>query len=101
MIVILGGCLGAEDARPPFNEIQVQLQRAPFSENAIRQRSERVLKRLAHRIAMRGEEKILDQLLRNRRSAPAEFTGFVALLDDLLHLLPIDAVMAVEVSILG
>ena len=50
---------------------------------------------------MRSEEQILDELLRDRGRAPTESSILRALGGDLLHLVPVDAVMLVEAAVLG
>ena len=56
MVVVLSSGFCAPHSRSLLHHIQVQLQNATLAENPFRQRHQCVLDRLAHEIALRGEE---------------------------------------------
>src|SRR5712691_7362251 len=99
-VVIFGSRFRAVDAGAPFGHVEIKVEDALFAQNPIGQWRQSVLENLSHRVAMRGEEQVLHELLRDRGSSPANLSRLAAFLHDFLKLVPIDAMMPIESPIL-
>lgn len=100
VVVVFGGFFDPVNARSPLDDIEIKFKDALLAQNPIRERGQGVFECFSKRIAMRGEEKILHKLLGDGGGTAADSARFAALLCDLFHLLPIDAMVPVEAAVL-
>ena len=92
--------LGAVDAGAPFDQVEIKLENALLAEDHLSHRHQGELRTLAQERSAGSEEEILDELLREGRTSAAA-AAFHVLLRGEVDLVPVEAVMLVEASILG
>ena len=93
-----GRTLAALPTAGEFAEIHTEML---VAQDSIRHGRERILTQLAQWVAMRGEEQVLHQLLRERGCPSYEFAFLTAFLRDLLQLRPVDSMMLIKTSVFG
>jgi hypothetical protein len=91
--------LSAVNARTPLDEVEVELQNAPLAKDELGDGDERGLRAFAEDGAAGAEEEVLDELL-GERGGPADALAFEIALRVDLHLVPVEAMMLVEASVL-
>jgi hypothetical protein len=87
------------NARPPFDDIEVELQNAPLAENKFGHRYQCGLRTLAQDRAARSEEQVLYQLLCEGGTS-AKAAAFHILFSSELDRMPVETMVLVEARVL-
>jgi hypothetical protein len=92
--------VGSVDARPPLDHVEVDLENTLLREDPLGERRQGEVERFAGRPTVRREKQVLHQLLRDGRAA-AETSSTGGFVPNFIELLPVDAVVLIETTVLG